>query len=508
MICAMYLRKSRADAEAEARGEGETLARHEKMLREYAEAHNLVVLDIYREIVSGDTIADRPEMQRLLSALERDEYDAVLCADIDRLGRGDGSDQAMILKSFKYSGTQIITPYKTYDPRSEMDEEYLEYVQLIARGELKRIKRRMWAGRVASAKEGKWQGKVPFGYRKVKLENERGYTLEPHPLEAEAVRSIFRWYGIDGLGKGMISDRLNALGFHSADGNPFEPATVGTILRNPVYIGMVTWAKRRRQVVIRDGAEVATRPINDAPIHAPGLHPAILTQELWDAVAERLKTNKETHTPRSLNLVNPLAGLLYCSECGRCMRYLPEYKKSRSYAIFRCFRKGCITKNADVEAVYSIIKDTLRSWLDFDSAQLDAAPQSSELSEKKKLLAAAHAQIDQLKAQLSRVQDLLETGVYTAETYVERSKLLNERIAAAQSEAMRLLDEINAAAPDFAHLRPTIQHILDVWPSASPDELNRLLKTVIRRIDFHKTVRCYRNNALTDHLTLDIYPIS
>lgn len=32
----LYLRKSRADAEAEARGEGETLARHEKMLLDVA----------------------------------------------------------------------------------------------------------------------------------------------------------------------------------------------------------------------------------------------------------------------------------------------------------------------------------------------------------------------------------------------------------------------------------------------------------------------------------------
>ena len=32
MAYCLYLRKSRADMEAEARGEGETLARHEKLL--------------------------------------------------------------------------------------------------------------------------------------------------------------------------------------------------------------------------------------------------------------------------------------------------------------------------------------------------------------------------------------------------------------------------------------------------------------------------------------------
>ena len=56
----MYLRKSRVDIEAEAHGEGETLARHEKLLLEVARRDRLNVTQIYREVVSGETIASRP----------------------------------------------------------------------------------------------------------------------------------------------------------------------------------------------------------------------------------------------------------------------------------------------------------------------------------------------------------------------------------------------------------------------------------------------------------------
>ena len=62
---AIYLRKSRADAEAEARGEGETLARHEKILLDLAEKMGIKIGKIYREIVSGETIEARPEIQKL-----------------------------------------------------------------------------------------------------------------------------------------------------------------------------------------------------------------------------------------------------------------------------------------------------------------------------------------------------------------------------------------------------------------------------------------------------------
>ena len=48
MAYCMYLRKSRADIEAEARGEGETLARHEKILLDLAKKMKLNVTQIHR----------------------------------------------------------------------------------------------------------------------------------------------------------------------------------------------------------------------------------------------------------------------------------------------------------------------------------------------------------------------------------------------------------------------------------------------------------------------------
>ena len=47
----LYLRKSRADAEAEARGEVETLARHQKILMELAKKMQLNITEIYKENV-------------------------------------------------------------------------------------------------------------------------------------------------------------------------------------------------------------------------------------------------------------------------------------------------------------------------------------------------------------------------------------------------------------------------------------------------------------------------
>ena len=184
----IYLRKSRADREAEDRGEMETLARHEKLLLDLAKRQNLHIGAIYKEVVSGETISARPVMQQLLSEVERGLWDGVLVVEVERLARGDTIDQGVVSRAFQYSGTRIITPTKTYDPNNEFDEEYFEFGLFMSRREYKTIKRRLNAGRLASVKEGKYVGnKPPYGYRRVKLSKEKGFTLEPIPEQANVV---------------------------------------------------------------------------------------------------------------------------------------------------------------------------------------------------------------------------------------------------------------------------------------------------------------------------------
>ena len=171
----MYLRKSRADAEAEARGEGETLARHERLLLEVARRDGYHISKIYREIVSGETIAARPQMQLLLQEVEQGIWDGVLVVEVERLARGDTIDQGIMAQTFKYSDTKIITPNKIYDPNNEMDEEYFEFGLFMSRREYKTINRRLQRGRTASSKEGKYVGnKSPYGYQRVRIENGKG----------------------------------------------------------------------------------------------------------------------------------------------------------------------------------------------------------------------------------------------------------------------------------------------------------------------------------------------
>lgn len=176
----MYLRKSRKDLEMERLHPGSTLLRHESVLRSLADSMSLPVLKIYREVGSGDTISGRPVMKQLLSEVEQGKWEGVLVMEIERLARGDSIDQGIVTRTFQYSGTRIITPYKIYEPENDFDLEYFEFSLFMSRREYKTINRRMQAGRLASIKEGKYVGNIaPYGYDRIRLPDRKGFTLCP-----------------------------------------------------------------------------------------------------------------------------------------------------------------------------------------------------------------------------------------------------------------------------------------------------------------------------------------
>ena len=150
MAFCMYLRKSRADMEAEAHGEGETLARHRATLEQLSRRLKKPIAEVYQEIVSGESIADRPQMQRLLADVSAKRWEGVYVMEVERLARGDTMDQGLVFHAFRYSDTLIITPMRTYNPADPADEEYFEFSLFMSRREYKTTARRPCSIRYAT----------------------------------------------------------------------------------------------------------------------------------------------------------------------------------------------------------------------------------------------------------------------------------------------------------------------------------------------------------------------
>lgn len=477
----LYLRKSRADAEAEARGEGETLARHEHTLLELAKKRDLSIVHIYREIVSGDSIAARPQMQQLLQDLSNDTYDGVLVMEIERLARGDTIDQGIVAQAFRESNTKIITPMKTYDPNNEFDEEYFEFSLFMSRREYKTIKRRMQAGRIASVKEGNYIGtNPPYGYRKINPEP-KVRTLEIIPEEANAVRMIFDMY-LSGKGTKAIATRLNQLQILPQKSPMWEKVSVRKILRNPVYAGKIQWNTKR-----------------DGTILADGLHEPIISYEMFQAVQDKMKHNPTAAVVKDYSMKNYYHNVLYCANCGHQMKRRPS-ETGNGYML--CLYQQCRGKTCcapmDVidEAVLTAIQYRLHEMQVMQCEEQEQTQQSALAQDTmKKELESALAKIQKQK---NKLHTLLETDVYSVETFLERSKLLEQQKQELEQEltALNSKSETQELPPNQAVV--WLQYIIDHFYDATAEEKNKMLLRVIRRIDYSKTQRMCRNKRDSD----------
>lgn len=453
---AIYLRKSREDDELKE----ETLARHETMLLEYCERNNLNIVKIYKEVVSGESIANRPEMQKLLDDVSRGLYAGVVCVEIERLSRGNQIDQVEILEVFKGSNTKIYTLNKIYDlSKEDIDEEFLEFALFMSRREYKIINRRLQRGRNQSRQEGYYIGSIlPFGFDKVR--GEKGFILVPND-NAKVVQFIFNQY-LDGVNVATITNYLNENGIKPQNHNKiWTPPTVRNVLKNKLYIGMLNTNNRGSAI--------------------KGKHDPIIDELTFNRAQEKLaKTPKVTNRRK---LSNPLAGLVYCSECGRTMiRKINALK----FEYITCPSLKCNNRSLKLEKLENLILNELKNELKDFNYFLDNY--SSEIKAKRNKVANEIAILEKELAKkldmVERACEMLESGIYSKELFTRRVSVLETDIKALKKN-IGVLKE-NPIEDDTRAYKaiPILEKVLDKYNTLDAKEKNLLLKSIVERVVF------------------------
>ena len=505
---AVYLRKSRADLEAEAMGQGETLARHRAALLDYAARHGLEIGAVYEEIISGESIDARPKMKQLLREVEQGRWAGVLCMDIDRLARGNSADQARVSNTFRISGTLIITPSKVYDQSRESDEEYVDFELFMARREYKTISRRIMRGRIASVKEGHFIGSTPpYGYNKVKVERGRGFTLSPNS-ESDTVKLIYSMC-ISGMGCNAIARRLDTMGIEPRKGSSWSSASIKDILRNPVYCGKIRWQYRREEKSLTDGIVTTRRRENPDCIIAQGLHPALISEEEFEKAQQFLNSRRIPHKKESTELRNPLSGLVYCGMCGSMMTRLGTGSRNHCDTL-RCPNRNCGNVSAKLELVESALVEGVARWLNDCRVNVSRKPAADTAKVERTAADKVRSELTKLDSQRERIYLFLEQGVYSAGEFRERMEALEKRRAQLSEnlrQAEQAVSEADGARQLYAQIIPRAERGMDIYAQSTPEEKNRLLKTIISRAEYIKTERNTRGNADRCNFTLNVIPL-
>lgn len=510
----LYLRKSRADIELETKGELETLARHEKALLSLAKKMKLNVTQIYKEVVSGETIAARPVVQKLLQEVEDGVWSGVLVMEIERLARGDTADQGNVAKAFKERNTKIITPAKVYDPSNEFDEEYFEFGLFMSRREYKTINRRIQRGRIASVKEGKYISPTPpYGYDRVKIENDKGYTLAPNESEAPVVKIIYDMYLNEHIGCTGIANKLDELNIKPRFKDHWSRASIYDILTNSVYAGKIRWSYKKEKK-INTGTEILKRrEKQEEYLEVDGLHQGLISYDDFIRVQEMLKKNSKVSTPSVGPLQNPLSGLVYCKKCGRLMTRLAPNSRNK-YSTLKCPNTKCDNISSPLSLVEDGIISYMNEWLLQYKTQLDN--EFSDLNDtpsikaKKRVLDKIKEELEKVNSQILNTYDLLEQGIYSVDIFKERNNILSKKKAKLENDIAASTASIKREQ-EFEQLRssyiPFVENVLTTYYDLPTAEIrNEALKLIISRVEYQKDTPNKKGQLMNNNFTIQISP--
>lgn len=491
-----YLRKSQSDDPL--LSVQEVLEKHESILDEWDMKHLGALVpeeNRFREVVSGETIKERPEINKVLRLIESPKYKAVKIVEPQRLTRGDLEDIGRIMKLLKLTNTYVITPDRMYDLRDEYDWNAFEAELKRGNDYLKYTKKILNRGRLLSVSQGNYiASQPPYGYNKVwVMDGKRKCpTLEENKEQADVIRMIFDLYVNKDMGRTNIAHYLDSLGIKPPKGERWSPAGLKDMLENVHYIGKVKWNWRKTVAVVEDGEIKLTNPkakVGEYLIY-DGKHKGIISEELFNAARE--KQGRNHRAKPSTKIRNPLAGLLFC-QCGRAMS-LRNSKKYKSDEIYRrllcddqvhCGSGSCVYEEM-IERVCSILEECIE---DFEIRLQNDTGDSAKL----------HATL--IKSLEKKMKDLQakELAQWEAQSDPDPAKRmpqeifqqLNAKLLKEKEEVQQALCKAYESMPDPVDYEDKLKRFKEALealqdPEADAAKQNKLLKACIDRIEYKR----------------------
>jgi site-specific DNA recombinase len=465
---------------------------------------------------TGSTLL-RPALERLRDVAYAGAIDILYVHSPDRLAR-KYAYQVLLVDEFKKAGIEVVFLNRTINESPE-DELLLQVQGIIAEYERAKIMERSRRGKRHAAQRGSVNvlSGAPYGYRYVSVKEtgcEARYEVVSH--EAKIVVQIFEWVGRDSLSIGEVRRRLHEQGVKTKTGKDWwDRTTIWGMLKNPAYKGSAGFGKTRigeRLPQLRPQRGQAEQPRKAYSVYATPIEeqesipvPAIVSEELVDAVAEQLAENKKRNRQGRRGAKYLLQGLLKCACCGYSYYGKPSRGgrangKTRRYTYYRCigmdayrFGGNRICDNKQVrtsvleEAVWEDVSDLLR-----DPERIQKEYQRRLTDDKNDSCLAVKqnaATINKVKRAVARLIDAYEDDLLTKEEFEPRVRQSKNRLAQLQEEQTKL----KVRANEQEELRSVVNHI-DEFATQLADGIETLdwtdkrevIRALVKRVEIGK----------------------
>lgn len=437
-----------------------------KLLREFAKKNDYILPDEYifqDDGISGKDIKHRPAFNHMIALAKSEDHpiDTILVWKFSRFARNQ--EESIVIKNLlRKNKVEVRSISEPVDPDSAFGSLIERIIEWMDEYYLINLSTEVKRGMTERFERGEIVTPPSFGY------DVKDGVYVPNSNEAPYVRKIFDMF-LNGVGKLTIARSLGAEGVRTKRGNIPDNRFVAYILENPVYIGKIRWSK--------DGRASSTRYHNkDKIITVDGKHKPIIDIETWNAVQEKLESQKRAYKKyqRSEQSVEfMLKGLVRCDSCGAtlCQSVKDVAVQCHNYMKGTCKTSHYISlakiNNAVTEAL-----ETAISTMTFE-----ATPKSrptSSMPDIDKLIANEMKKLDRVKA-------AYENGIDTLEEYIENKTKIQAQIKKLQAEYPQK-EKFNKKS-----YSKKVKSVLDIIKSnASEKEKNEALRSVVDHIILHK----------------------
>jgi site-specific DNA recombinase len=420
----------RVSTEDQARGESPK--NHEQRAHMYAELKNWKPVELYDlSGVSGKSVIDHPEAQRMLADIKAGKIKAIIFSKLARLAR-NVRELLEIADHFQKYGANLVSIEESIDTSTPAGRLLFTVIGALAQWEREEISARVAASVPIRAQQGKpTGGRGPFGYQWIEK------RLVINSAEAPIVKKLFNAF-LRNRKLLTTADEMNHRGLRTRNGAMWGKTTVKRILTDPTYKGLKR-ANYSRSKGNKKSWEL--KPQKDWVFF--DVEP-IIPEPTWNEVNAVIQQNAAPFpiTPPPIGKY-AFSGLLTC-ECGQPM-YVMKYEGMK---VPRYMCRGCKRKiNEDV--LMEHFRDGLKCMM-VTPEQLQNAEQNdgSPIADKQAVLASVKSEIKGVSRKIDNLLDLLNDKGITRATF-------NERIKGLQERKDQLENEMASLEAEIAHLSVT-----------------------------------------------------
>jgi DNA invertase Pin-like site-specific DNA recombinase len=313
-----------------------------KACEEYCRREGFQILERFREDGESAKTTERTELQKLLRFCRshKGRVHFVVVYNLTRFAR-ETFDHFALRAHLKSLGISLRSATEPIDDTSTgklMEGVLAAFAQFDNDVRADRTR----AGMTAALSVGRWTFRAPLGY--LNAPKWTGKSLVPDPERAPLIQHAFEEFASGYFSMREVLADVTRRGLTGRHGGPLGPQLFGAILRNPIYIGLMS---------VRGYGIAAQR----------GDFQPLVTEETFYRVQGILGGRLQVAVPRERRRPDfPLRGFVRCGACGRPLTASWSKGRTEHYAYYHCRGGVCRAVNVGKAELEGLFVEELK-WL-------------------------------------------------------------------------------------------------------------------------------------------------